>query len=345
MTSPEGSGDVKTYITGARAVATVDAEVRVVHTVPPPADTVDLPTLTVQSSGFATEDYWVLGGQPTGAPICAVRMRSRVGLGAWEWSDTPPAPADIDTGATVRWLPTDASFAPDGTTWDPAVGSQLQLTAVDDAGLLTADPPYLDDGYSFSVRGGDEVQLPAVIIEGNAFMRLKAGDWTAQSFTFVLAAVMHANPEGPVFGVLESMTAFDPNLPGVDDDPDAGSSGQITDWGLRYRQGSLELHAGGRVLSHQVTLPQARVMVVAISLDPQVGRLMVCDRSKSTRSFSTDGFSLYNIDLLLGATNSGRQGETAYMDVLELDYYDHAMDFDEFAEVLHQLDACYGVID
>lgn len=346
MTDPvvDGVGDVKTYISGTVARATVAADVRLTHTVPPPDDTVEHPSLAVRTAGFDTEDYYVIGGQPTGQPLCAVRMRSRAGIGVWEWSDVPPAPADVDTGATCRWLPTDATFAPDGTYWLPVQGSALQLTASSDAGLLTSDPPYLDDNYSFSVRGGDEVSLPAVIIDGNAFMRLAAENWTTQAFTFVLVAVMHQNPEGPIFGVLESLTPFNPDLTIVPD-PDEGAQGQVTDWGLRYRQGSLELYAGSTVLSHQVTLPQARAMVIGISMDAQTGRLLVCDRSKSTRSFSTDGYSLYNIDMLVGATNSGDEGETAYMDVLELNYYDHALDFEDFSEVLHQLDAVYGVVD
>jgi hypothetical protein len=114
---------------------------------------------------------------------------------------------------------------------------------------------------------------------------------------------------------------------------------------VRYRQGTVEMWAGSTVVTHPVSLPQARVMVVGLAMDPKEGRLVVVDRNKSTRSFSTDGMSLFDVQLFLGRTGGDFDGgQTAYMDVLEVNYWDRSLSFDELADVVHTMDSLYGVV-
>lgn len=327
MTTPTGSGSVKTYVTGAAATAYLDADLRLQRRVPPP-DVVEAGSMKIHTAGFDSEDYMVVGGQPCGLPQCQVRMRSRSGVGAWVYSDAPPAPWDVDTGATLRWLPTSQTFAPDGSYWNPSVGAGMQLAA--DIG------PYLDENYSFEVRGGDEVSLPAVIFNGDASMKLSDIGWSAAAFTFILVAVMHQNPEGPRYGLMESVQDMDLSGGPVVEAP--------TDWGLRYNQGRINFFAGARMVSHQMSTIIGRPVLFAISLDPVSGKLLVCDRTKSTAEFSTAGFALFDIGLLLGQTSTGGPNETAYMDVLELSYFDRSLGFDELNNQLHLLDSIYGIV-
>jgi hypothetical protein len=163
----------------------------------------------------------------------------------------------------------------------------------------------------------------------------------------MLTAVLHQNPEGPSFGLFESYTPpADPEGIAFPSATDEDAPERATDWGVRYRQGTMEMWAGSTVVTHPVSLPHARAVVVAVSMDPAVGKLVVVDRNKSTRSFSTDGFSLFDVQLFLGRTGgSFDAGQTAYMDVLEFNYWDHALSFDELADVVHTMDSLYGVVD
>lgn len=323
----EGAGAEKTYIAGTRAEATVEADIYPVAM--PPPDLLESPTIDVEAAGFVLEDYMVLEGQPSGRPELEIRMFVRCGLGDYTFTDIPPAPVTVDTGATVRWLPSSDAFSPE--IWTPSHGAGINL--------VPGVAPFLDPDYSFSVRGGDEVSLPAVVFDGDAWLQLDNSGWSAQAFTFAIAAVMHQNPEGPTFGIFESQ--LDPPDPvDVDDAPT-----KPTDWGLRYRQGVVELFAGASVVTHPVSLPQNRVMMLAVSMDPTTGRLFVLDRNKSTRSFSTDGMSLFDIQLFFGRTGGlFDAGNTAYMDVLEIDYFDHALDFDELSGVASLMDEMYGIV-
>lgn len=326
---PQGSGQQKTYLTTTPAVAAMVHDVRLAAN-PPPASN----PMKVNYAGFTAEDFVVIDGIPNGRPICEVRMFSRVGLGAYTYSDIPPIPSEVDTGAVLRWLPSPGTFT--GDTWTPEVGTELNLVA------QPTSEPTLDTGYSFQVRGGDEVSLPAVIFEDNAWMQIDNPDWSTNAFTVAIAAVMHVNPEGPTFGVIESFSTpvDDPS----DDDP-ANLASTQTDWGIRYRQGIVEFWAGGVVVTHQVTQAQARPIVIVVSMSSAGGKLVVMDRTTSTRSLATDGIALFDTALYVGRTGGDfAPGQTAYMDVLEFDYWDRALDFEEMAELTHLLDSCYGVM-
>lgn len=326
MTDPPiQPGAPKTYVSGVPAIAYLDVDMHVGRFLPP-ADDVEIPPMNINLSGFDSEDYMVVGGQPCGRPRCQVRLRSRVGIGSWNYSEAPPAPADVDNKATMRWLPNDQTFAPDGTYWTPTVGAGLALVAT--------NGPYLDDNYSFEVRGGDEVSLPAVIFSRDAGMRLSSAGWAAPAFTFILVAVTHPNPEGPVYGLIESSTTDDPGNPNAP-----------TDWGLRYNQGRVNLFAGNHLTSHVMSAMLGRPVFFAISVDTASGRLLVCDRNKTSSEFSTQGFSLYDIDVLLGQTGTGNPGETAYMDVLDFSYFDRALSFADLNEQLHLMDSIYGIVN
>lgn len=330
---PTGSGDIKTYVSGTMARTSVDASVNFTTFAPPEIVTINPPAWNVVSAVLDVEDYFLLNGLPVAIPKTAVRLRSRCGVGEYIYTDAPPAPFDVDVSATMRWIPTDSTFTPDGT-WAPTFGDGMVLTS--EIG------PYLDDSYSFEVRGGDEVSLPAVIISGDSGMTLSDSGWSANAFTFLMVAVMHPNPEGPRFTIFES---FDD---AVNDnaltDPDGSTSAPVN-WGVSCAQGVLSLHAGGTIVDHQISFIQARPVLIAVALDSGVGKLFVCDRTKSTRSFSTDGFALFNIELLLGQSSAGSANESAYMDVLDFCYWDRALSFAELSEVLSTLDAVYGIVD
>lgn len=334
MTTPaEGSGTEKTYLYATTATASTQAEVQM------KADPADAGGTRIAEHwvAFDTETYVVHEGIPNGRPTSEARMKSRVGIGTYVYSDVPPAPADVDTGAVCRWLPTASTVT--ATGWRASPG-YLALTSD------TQTAPYLDSDYSFEVRGGDEVELSAVVIDGDSWYELTPNTWSASSFTIAVTAVLHANPEGAMYGVISSYTApapqTDPAL-GGSTDPDAEAT-TLVDWEIRYRQGVVELFAGGVLVRHVVERPHGRAVVIAISMSPDGGQLLICDRTVTTAAISTDGLNLYGGQMFIGRTGAGYStDESAWMDVLEVDFFDRALSFAELAELAHDLDSIYGV--
>lgn len=334
MTDPGPDPGVRTYLTGAPARAGVRADMRP-HFRGAPA--VDLSQIPVHAASFVLDDYTVVHGWPTGRPDNEVRNFTRVGLGDWTFSDRPPQPFEINIGAAVRWLPTDSSFVP-GTMWTPTTGGGLNWVF---------DPEYaptLYDDYSFQVIGGDEVSLPAMVFSGDAWARLDDPGWSSSAFTFVLAAVMMPNLDGDTYGVLESSTLngpapVDPN--NADPLPYAPN-----DWGLRYTRGQIYFWAGANMLRHRVSFPQARVVIMGIALDSSEGKFIAASSGAlTTDSFDSGGLNVFDLDLFLGRTGEAFDAaNSAQMAVFDLSFFDHALSFTELADVVHSLNAVYGVM-
>jgi hypothetical protein len=318
---------VKKYLTGAAALARVRGEVLLAPKPPPAAN----PLLVMRYAGFTSEDFVVHSGIPNGRPACEVRLTSKVGCGVYTSSEVPPTPAEVNTGATARWL-AGQKFAPDGSSWLPAVGGGHALIAG------PAAAPYLDSEYSFQVRGGEEVSLPAVVFSEGNWMKLDSTAFSAGAYTVAVVAVLHLNPVAPMYGIFETYTQRELL--------DTELATPLLDWGVRYRQGTIELWSGGVSDLHSVMRAQARPVVIVASFgDAAGGRLVVLDRNKSSISFSTEQMQLYDSTFYLGRTgDQAGPGESAWMDVLEFDYFDHALTFDEINELTHQLDSCYGVV-
>lgn len=317
---------LKKYLTGAGALARVRGDVTIMPVAPGNPN----PLLVMRYAGFDTDDFVVHEGVPNGRPACEVRLTTRVGCGAFTVSDLPPAPADVHTGASARWL-AGQKFASDGSSWLPAVGGGHALIA----GQAAA--PYLDEDYSFQVRGGAEVSMPAVVFSEGSWMMLDSTRFSAQAFTIAMVAVMHLNPLAPMYGIFESYTNRDA--------AGAELASELSDWGVRYRQGTVEIWSGGVLDIHSVLRAQARPVVIVAAVESAGGRLVVLDRNKSSLSFSTEKTRIYDSTLYLGRTGEqAGPGQSAWMDVLEVDYFDHALTFEEISELTHALDSCYGVV-
>lgn len=332
MTSPDPG--VRTYLTGAPALGQVHVDLHP-HIAAP--DLIDPARVPQHVASFTLEDYAVLAGYPTGRPAHEVRNYSRVGLGDWTFSDQPPMPWEINIGATVRWLPYEASVIP-GTMWTPTTGSGLNWA------YSPEYEPSLYDSFDFQVIGGDEVSMPALVFQGDAWAELDDAGWSANAFTFVLVAVLMPNPEGDSFGILESSALNGPppvDLNNADPLPYAPS-----DWGLRYSRGQIYFWAGANMLRHTVTLPQAKPVIMAVALDSTEGKFTAASAGAlTTANFDVDNLNVFDLDLFLGRTGETfDSATTAQMAVLDLVYFDRALSFHELADVTHQLNAVYGVM-
>lgn len=311
-------------LVGSPATATVDVQFALT-VLPAPATQLDTEELTQRYAGFEVDDYLVISGRPVAPGAAGARLAISAGTGTAIASELHPGPMDIVTGADARWLPADATYAGAGAPWAPAVGGGVNWTA---------DPnyaPYLDDGYAYDVRAGVTTPAAAMVFTGGSWMQLDTPNWSADAVTVVLVAVLRSGGGG-YYGLIESSS--------IDEAPDDPR----TDFGLRYRRGTVEVYAGSKLASHAVRDEAGRATILALSLDSNEGRLMVVDRQISTRAFSTAGLNLYDLNLFLGRTGGAYDvTATAEMDVLELGLYGRALSFAQLADVAHDLDAVYGV--
>jgi hypothetical protein len=326
-----------TYVIGNPAGFSIEADMKLHTDAKAPAGTVSdgLPDIyglpgqdpsikiTQHSIAFVLEDSLLIHGWPAArAPLMALATAS-AGINTGVSDASVPAPTDLSLAVTMRWLPTADTFTP-GVGWVPSIGSGLSWSFDD------SSSPYLDEGYSFAHRGG-EAAMPAVVFADNSWAQLDQTDWSAAGFTFVLVLVPHPNAQSGTFGILESDTT------------DIDSPGTV-DWGLRYANEAVSLHAGAGVANHHLAAAHNRAIVIAVALDQSEGKFVVADRSLTTLNFAANGMSVYDMFLYLARTGGDYDvTTTAQMALLDLCYYDHALGFDEIADVVHQLDAVYGI--
>ena len=323
MTSPDGGGQGTqgTYLYGAPARVNLRADAALKATAPANAETIDIDISSIQLL-----EYWIdERGIPRGYPPCGALYRVVGGTGVPQYTDVPPGADEVNLGCDCRWLPTEDSYTPDGL-WRPQFGGNLNWLG------QPPDLPYLDEGYSHLVRGGDEVAHNAVVIDGDSWLALDSSGTAAGAFTIILVAVFRPNPEGAAYSILESNTlnVTDPS---------------VIDWALRDEAGTLRLRAGTIRAQHALVFPQSRAVFLALALDPVQAKLMVAGKTKTTVVGSTAGISVYDLQLYLGRPGGNLvKAMTAQMDVLDLAFYGRSLSFDELNDKLHLLDAVYGIV-
>lgn len=319
------------YITLAPAEASVGAGV--LAKAAPVASDPDSPAVALRYAAFDMETPLVEDGVLTDTPANGALARSVAGVGLFEYSERLTDPLALATGATARWVPLEATYVP-GVSWVPYEGSAAYqwLTSPEHAPVLDADYVY--------ERDRDEVYRQAMIFNTSSWMTLST-DAFAPSSTLVVVAVLNAG-FGRHYGVLETKP---PAAVADPDDPNAPPlAPDHFGFGLRYSHGTVQVWSGSPVISHEAAATFARPVVLAMSLDSASGRLLVADRNRSSRTFSTKGFGLDDVLLYLGREGGGFDKTTnAAMDLLEVLYFDRLLNFDELESLVTDLDAAYGV--
>lgn len=301
-----------------------------------PVPLVPPPVLLERYVGFDLQDYIVDAGVAIDLPSLAVFVETDVGLGAFSYDDQVPDPISIDTKADVRWLALADNYVA-GSDWLPYAGdaSIRWQTSLETS-------PYLDPDYSYD-RFGQLVYRPAMVFDSGSWFKLSPVGWSITEVTIAMVAVLHGG-FGGYYGIMESQVDVPAaTSDGVDDDP-ANQQPLPADIGLRYRHGVIEVWAGSKVVEHRTSSTQARPVILVLTLSPTGGKLMVLDTTRSSRTFSTNNISSFDLNIFLGRTGASADQETnAVMDVLEMNYFSRSLDFAEIEELVTSLDACYGV--
>lgn len=331
-TPPPGDADGFYSVVLHNATAGVSAGL-LGHAEPGSSGTPAAPLPIVQAA-FEMSIPMLEDGVLTDTPALGALVSTVAGVGAHDYNDQSTDPLAINTSATARWIAADPNGFQPAVSWAPTQGDATLLWLTDGLTTPVYDPDYVYDHLD------RQAYHPALVFDGGAYMQLNTPVTTVPAATLVVVAVLSAGL-GAHYGVIESLaTPVPPSSdPGADPLPPAPRS-----FGLRYSHGQVQVWAGAPVMTHDAVVTIARPVIMALTVDAIQGQLMVVDRTRSTRTFSTDGFGVYNAQLQLGRVGNAEDASTnAVMDVLEVLYYNRALPFGDLEALLADLDAAYGV--
>jgi hypothetical protein len=297
----------------------------------------------VQSTPVAVDPYLVVDGRPITDSGWGVASTSSVYIdsGALTSSQGYPSPAAARTGADYRFLvsssyvDTDGSgnrrwFAvsnPNGNTF-PRIVPRQQGATVD---------PSIDSGYVYESRH-KKVPRPAWIQNRQGYFELQANAGTATytKATLMMVFVPHAGP-----GVMYPLY-------------DSGRVSSVANrLAVRYYKGQLRIYSSyARLLTYNIVLDHSEPMLLALSLDTDtnIGRCMVVDRRRWSRSFNIKTFAGLDLNGLIGAQYLNNNTTTAdYANIGDLDLLDvelwlgRALTFGEMEPVVSVLSSVFNV--
>lgn len=275
-------------------------------------------------------DYVITNGVPQRPPLFTTSARVVTELGTWSTEDSLAAALDVDLGADHRWIPDEARIVPAPglgtgvTAWEPSVGTTAQQWRFE-----ADSAPYVDPAYTIPSRLGD-LAMPAMIFDGLSFGALTADLPTGPEFTFAIAAVLHAPPNG-------RGTIFSTYRPGAQE-PDA------YDLELYYEDGRIRVIAGGRYSLRNLSITTGRPVIIVNSVNVTYSQLIVVDDSPT--SHVSVGLSMQETGYRGYLGRSWRiddRIDTASMDVLDVAWWNASMDSAQAWTVANRLDGIYGV--
>lgn len=279
---------------------------------------------------YTAPTYVIDRGRAVKRPTLVASAATSATLGSWSTEDALADALSVSLGATRRWVadPTKLVAHPELGTgvllWEPSVGAADIAWQMDSTSAAFVDPLYQVD-----TRLGT-AELPAMSFDGTAWAKLTADLPAGPVFTIAVVAVLQAPPDGRGH-VLSSF---------VNGTPDVGS----TAFALRLESAGLDLVAGGKLASNTVQRLSRRPVVMMLSVAPTVAYLSVLDLSPMTNTVRMPALSTANTRIWLA--RSDQLGALMYpgaMDVLEVAYWDSALDPAKMVAVTNKLDGIYGV--
>lgn len=283
------------------------------------------------AAAFDLELGMIEDGVLTDTPEIGALVTSVAGVGRFEIDDQILNPFEVATNATARWMAQEGTFI-EGVSWIPTEGDGALVWATD-AGYS----PVLDTEYTYS-SGRRSISRPVLSFDGTGWMELSADQLSSPAATLIVVTAL-GHGLGESYGIIESSSL----TPGSTGD-DAGEL-VATGFGLRYNHGTIQVFAGAPVMSYETNLEPGQPMVLALTVGATEGRLMVVDRERSTRTFSTENFGAFDVDLVLGRVGQGfSEATNAVMALFEVVYFERALGFDELEVVVSDLCAAYGVL-
>lgn len=275
--------------------------------------------LNQQAGGLTLDPYVINNGQPEADTGFGVQDDSDITMAGSGITIVQgiPSPLSISTGADYRWLPYSQYIALNYNGYDRwfymggTADTHPQLYCIREYGA-TVDPK-LHPTYSYTHRGL-RVSRPAYTMNQKGMFGLQtqvgAANYTASTITMVL--VPHAGP-GEFYCIFDSGNVSNPNYT----------------LSLRYAKGLLQIFdLGGRLLEYKTSLEHGEPIIVIMGFDgtTKTGRLVVVDRRRTSRSFSSHLLSGLDFDGTVGGryqtgTTTPDWSRVGDMDILEVDMW------------------------
>lgn len=299
---------------------------------------------------FDIPETVIVEGQPKYAGKRGAKILTRSGATSATQVLTPLDPQTLNLGANaIRWRPNVSDLDPPangGRRWWPIGSSRssgpkqslFTVIPVGAGGILTgrgtfgADSPYVDVGYTYQGFYGP-VKRPAMVYDGAGVSTIDPGSSTFPAVTFGLVAVMHPSTL-PYYGLFE-----------------ANQGGRGEPLVYRYSHGRVDLfQANTKVVSHETHKPAHYpvIMLVAMDAATDTGRLMVIDKTRTSRTFNVASLDFISMAGIIGALGQGTASspwqKASEMDVLEIDIWPEALSFAQMESYANLLALAYGVV-
>lgn len=287
---------------------------------------------------YDIEPYYVVDGQAVKDDGLPVVVEVVIGLDGLDDVVGFPMPDEVDTGATVRWLATDISYADDGT-WSPSRGDvSIPLVAP------AAVPAFMTSAQYW--RGDTFVTTGAVSLDSGEYLRLDAPGWSAYRLTVLMVAILRA-PSGTWYSVLEAGD-IDPDTEAATPTSVAAGMFDTPHLSVRYTgDGEVSLVSSTTLARTQVNAGLSRALqpvVIGFSADVQAGRatLLAADGRPHVVPVKIPVQPPLDAALWVGRTASVAGG-LASMEIFEIDLWEGEADAATLIQRMAALDRAYGV--
>ena len=317
-----------------------------------------------QQSGLVElPDYVLIDGRPHEESVHGAAFGTVGGADSYTIFTADPRPEDLDIGAWRRWLPYPqwlTAPAAGGRRWWPietdpgnmvasGVGTsgveepRISLyttvpTAVSDTGRATYDPdlsPAIDATYSY--RGyRKEMLRNSMVFAGSGHASIET-EQVFPEITIGIVAVFHPS-QLSYYGLFEADQSH----------YNVGTGGEPLV--LRYTHGRFDVYqAEQRVVSHETHkgAHEACIILLSMSAATDSGKLLVLDKTRTTREFAVPDLDFISFGGVLGAlgqvTTTSPVRYSSSMDLLELALWNEALSFAELEEKANLLSLAYGI--
>lgn len=290
--------------------------------VTPPPEQTQL-TLTTRRAAFDVENYLPWYGVAVDTPGLLASMATIGGIGTYTYGEPEVDPRLEDLGDAIRWIPDD-SYVLAGD-WEPTIGDQSMSWTTPGPGTA----PVLDPDYTYQRNDDLDLTRAALVFAGGQWLTVNQPGYVASGFTIVVVAVLHSGSGS--YSIVETVR---PDVPADD----------VRSIALRYRAGVLSVVSNGALVSHALTTAHASPVIIGLSVDTVSGRLVVLERTRSSRTFSLAGAEPWDASLYLGRMRDTEEARyTAEMELLEVAYWPSALPTAELDQYVSSLNAAYGV--
>lgn len=286
--------------------------------------------MKVYGAGVQPEPYVVVSGRPMRDEGYGASIATTTGATVSATPTPIPTISAAAVTANKRWL---GAFA---NPWYPLQGSGSGAS-ISFPTIAPHGDPVMDYVYTYQTPSGSR-QQPALNFNGAGYGVFNPGTVKPPSATLCFVAVMN-NDKQLYNGVFEA------------DQTNRAAAGETLQ--IRYYHGRWDVwQANRKVVSHQsrASVGEPQLFMLAMDATNDSGRLLVIDKTKTSREFSVLGLDFASFVGVFGGVGQNvmvnglsQVRNRANFDVFEIDYWDRALTAAEMRQQGDLLALTYGI--